>query len=140
MPPAPTLTAPKTPQVPPKHGMVHNSLEVARRQVEQGVVALLVVQVLPVFEGLFRGEAQVAPKGFPPKRYLGDILHVNDHRNDNCGTSLYCLYLICIRLTCLFLSGCFPTRPFLLASAGEFGQTPKPRGHHCFFKSLLARF
>lgn len=70
--------APEAPQVFPKHGAVHDSLNEARRQVEQGVTMLLAGQVTPVFESLFKEEVQVAPAEVSPEHHLGSILHVSN--------------------------------------------------------------
>lgn len=85
--------------------MIHDSLEGARGQVEQGVVALLVGQVPPIFEDLFKGEAWAAPSELSPERHLGDILRISDHYGDSRFISLYYYWLLFfLHLAYLFLS------------------------------------
>lgn len=110
---APELTFLEAPQVSPEQGVVRDSLEGARGQVEQHIAALMAGQVPVVFEGLFREEAQAAPAESPLERYLGNILHISDSCDDSHRTSLFCWFLFCLWLTCFFfLQGAFQLVPF----------------------------
>lgn len=93
--PALVLATLEAPQVPSEHGAAH-SLEGTRRQVEERVAILLASQVPPVFEGLFGGEGQVAPRWFPLERLLGDILHISHPLYPMC-------IFFCLRLANWFL-------------------------------------